>query len=148
MIAADDAKVLAYQLLHGGEERLAPDVQQSFVDTRREPDVGVEELEPRSATTANDSSPIIPGTDVPVVPDIRREQDLSRDERQKRLRDLDRSFPGDAVKRGRQLQERDLLDAELVPTESQPMVSRLQSHETETLVISVLPSHTVGRLRL
>ena len=39
LLAADDAKVLAYQLIHGpNESRLEPDVQQSFVDVRRAPD--------------------------------------------------------------------------------------------------------------
>ena len=115
MIAADDAKVLAYQLLHGGEERLAPDVQQSFVDARREPDAEVEEQVEPPAT--NDSVPITQETDVSVLPDISN-QGMSSEERKRRLIELDRSFPGDAAKRGRQLQERDLLDTGSVPTES------------------------------
>ena len=43
LIAADDAKVLAYQLIHGpNESRLDPEVQQSFIDARRETEMPVE----------------------------------------------------------------------------------------------------------
>eukprot|EP00973_Karenia_brevis_P027243 3757933-Karenia_brevis.AAC.1 len=34
MRPANDAQALAYRLLHEGEDRLPPDVQQSFIDQR------------------------------------------------------------------------------------------------------------------
>ena len=36
---ANDAQCLAYQYLHGGEDRLPPEEQQSFIDNRTVPDV-------------------------------------------------------------------------------------------------------------
>ena len=38
LMPANDAQALAYNYLHGGEERLPPDVQQSFIDIRRQAD--------------------------------------------------------------------------------------------------------------
>ena len=46
LMPANDAQALAYNYLHGGEERLPPDIQQSFIDIRKQADV--EQIEEES----------------------------------------------------------------------------------------------------
>eukprot|EP00973_Karenia_brevis_P033132 4571608-Karenia_brevis.AAC.1 len=58
MRPANDAQALAYRLLHEGEDRMPPDVQQSFIDQRGGIPGEVEE-EPEAAP-ATPQGPLAP----------------------------------------------------------------------------------------
>eukprot|EP00973_Karenia_brevis_P043042 5959783-Karenia_brevis.AAC.1 len=59
MRPANDAQALAYRLLHEGEDRMPPDVQQSFIDQRGGiPGEVEEELEPVPQTPLGQSESV------------------------------------------------------------------------------------------
>ena len=85
---ANDAQTLAYRLMHEGEDRLAPEVQQSFIDNRIVPDE--EEEEDASPELEGEEEAVEAENDPPqLVEESDEEKDNIEEAKRRRIEAID-----------------------------------------------------------